>query len=432
MLEAGAATDRVLARLLQLHPKKIDLSLGRIERLLAALGNPEERLPPVIHVAGTNGKGSTLATLRACLEAAGRHVHVYTSPHLVRFHERIRLAGKLIDEDALLAILEECERANGGSPITFFEITTAAAFLAFSRTPADILLLETGLGGRLDATNVVRRPAIVAITPISLDHQAFLGDTVTAIAGEKAGILKPGVPAVIGPQPQDAEAVINQHAAAIGAPLYRWRREWHCEPAGAGMHYEGVRWRLDLPPPSLAGAHQVANAGAALACLEQLSGFDLPPAALAAGLRRIEWPARLQRLTQGPLPAMLPPGWELWLDGGHNPGAGAVLADAAADWCDRPLYLIVGMLNSKDAGGFLAPLAAHTRALHAVTIPGEENPHPAAQIAASARSLGVAAQESLSVEAALRAIIADHAEGPARILICGSLHLAGVVLADNR
>jgi dihydrofolate synthase/folylpolyglutamate synthase len=430
--EMGATTDRVLARLMLLHPKKIDLSLGRVERLLAALGNPEERLPPVIHVAGTTGKGSTVATLRACLEAAGRRVHVYTSPHLVRFHERIRLAGELVDEDALLAILEECERANGGSPITFFEITTAAAFLAFSRTPSDIVLLETGLGGRLDATNVIRRPAIVAITPISLDHQAFLGDTLAAIAGEKAGILKRGVPAVIASQPEDAATVIEARAAAIEAPLHRWRREWRCEPVIDGMRYEGVRWRLDLPLPSLAGAHQLVNAGTALACLEQLSGFDLPVAALAAGLRQVEWPARLQRLTQGPLPAMLPPGWELWLDGGHNPAAGAVLADAAARWRDRPLYLIVGMLNTKDAGGFLAPLATHTQALHAVTIPGEENPHPAAQIAASARALGISAQESVSVEAALRAIIEGRPEGPARVLICGSLHFAGVVLTENR
>ena len=287
------ASDRVLTRLMRLHPKKIDLTLGRVERLLAALGNPQDRLPPVIHVAGTNGKGSTVATMRACLEAAGYRAHVYTSPHLVRFHERIRLAGELIDEDALLDVLGECERANNEAPITFFEITTAAAFLAFTRTPADIVLLETGLGGRLDATNVVRHPAVVAITPISLDHQAFLGDTVAAIAGEKAGILKTGVPAIIGPQPDEAAAVIEARALAIGAPRYRWQQEWRCRPAGQSMHYQGLRWRLDLPLPSLAGAHQIANAGTAVACLEQLSGFGPPPAALAAGLRHIEWPARL-------------------------------------------------------------------------------------------------------------------------------------------
>jgi dihydrofolate synthase/folylpolyglutamate synthase len=445
-----AGSDRVLARLMQLHPKLIDLSLGRIERLLEALGNPQERLPPAVHVAGTNGKGSTLATLRACLEAGGYRVHAYTSPHLVRFHERIRLAGRLIDEDALLALLEECERANHGEPITFFEITTAAAFLAFARVPADVVLLETGLGGRLDATNLLRHPAATAITPISLDHQAFLGDTIAAIAGEKAGILKPGVSAIIGPQPSEAEAVIEARAEEIGAPLYRWQKEWRCEPlsslsrtagegaggrsprageGGDGMRYEGANWRLDLPMPSLPGRHQLANAGAAIACLEQMPQFPLPPAAIAEGLRHINWPARLQRLQHGPLIDMLPAGWELWLDGGHNPAAGRVLADAAAAWDDRPLYLIVGMLKTKDATGFLAPLAARTQALCAVTIPGEENPHPAAEIAASARAVGIAAQESTSVEAALRDILRH--SGPARVLICGSLHFAGVVLAEN-
>src|SRR3954470_2330611 len=361
------SSDRVLSRLMQLHPKKIDLSLGRIEHLLDALGNPQERLPPAIHVAGTNGKGSTVATLRACLEAAGCRVHVYTSPHLVRFHERIRLAGELIEEEALLAFLEECEQANRGEPITFFEITTAAAFLAFSRTPADIVLLETGLGGRLDATNVLRRPAATAITPISLDHQAFLGDTVAAIAGEKAGILKPGAPAIIGPQPAEAEAVIERRAAAVDAPLFRWRREWHCEARGDGMRYEGPRWQLDLPLPSLPGMHQIVNAGTAIACLEQLPQLSLPPAAIAAGLRQIDWPARMQRLRHGPLIDLLPAGWELWLDGGHNPAAGEVIAEVVRGWRDRPLDLIVGMLNTKDASGFLAPLAAHARTLYAVT-----------------------------------------------------------------
>jgi dihydrofolate synthase/folylpolyglutamate synthase len=429
-----AESDRVLTRLMRLHPKKIDLTLGRVERLLTALGNPQDRLPPVVHVAGTNGKGSTVATMRACLEAAGYRVHVYTSPHLVRFHERIRLAGALIDEDALLAVLDECERANGEAPITFFEITTAAAFLAFARIPADIVLLEVGLGGRLDATNVIRRPAATAITPISLDHQAFLGDTIAAIAGEKAGIFKPGAPAVIGPQSDEAEAVIEARARAVGAPLYRSGREWRCEAAGSGMRYEGERWHLDLPLPSLPGAHQIGNAGIALACLEHLDGFSLPASAVAAGLRAIDWPARLQRLTRGPLAAALPSGWELWLDGGHNPGAGQILAEAAQGWRDRPLDLVVGMLNTKDAGGFLAPLAPQARALYALTIPGEENALPAARIAETARALGIEAEETGSVEAALRTIVgrAEPAHGkPARVLICGSLHLAGVVLAEN-
>jgi dihydrofolate synthase/folylpolyglutamate synthase len=443
-------SDRVLQRLMQLHPKKIDLSLGRIERLLATLGNPQDRLPPALHVAGTNGKGSTVATWRACLEAGGYRVHAYTSPHLVRFHERIRLAGHLIDEDALLGLLEECERANHGEPITFFEITTAAAFLAFARTPADVVLLETGLGGRLDTTNVVRCPAATAITPVSLDHQAFLGDTIAAIAGEKAGILKPGVPAIIGPQPDEAEAVIEARAAAIGAPLFRWQREWHCAPisslsrtagegaraqsarAGegvAGMRYEGPRWHLDLPLPSLPGMHQVANAGTAIACLEQLPQFSLSPATIADGLRHIEWPARMQRLRRGPLVEMLPEGWELWLDGGHNPSAGEIIAEVARGWHDRPLDLVVGMLKTKDASGFLAPLAPHARTLLAVTIPGEENPHPAGEIVASAKSVGIAARESESIDAALHDLVQQSA--PARVLICGSLHLAGVVLAKN-
>jgi dihydrofolate synthase / folylpolyglutamate synthase len=424
-----ATSDRILERLGRLHPKLIDLSLGRVERLLAALGNPQDALPPVIHVAGTNGKGSTIATLRACLEAGGWRVHAYISPHLVRFHERVRLAGKLIEEDRLIELLEECERANRGTPITYFEITTAAAFLAFVRTPADIVLLETGLGGRLDATNVIPHPAVTAITPISLDHQSFLGDTIAAIAGEKAGILKPGSPAIIGPQPPEAAAVFAARAAAVAAPLYRFGTEWRCEASGGGMQYEGPRWQLDLPLPSLLGAHQIINAGTAIACLEQLSGVPLSHDAVAEGLRHIEWPARLQHLTKGPLVAALPAGWELWLDGGHNPGAGEVLAAAAANWRDRPLDLIVGMLNTKDAAGFLAPLAAHARALYAVTIPGEENPLPAAATAAAAHSVGLAAHEAPSVAVALNAITADRT--PARVLICGSLHLTGVVLAEN-
>ena len=423
-------SDRVLERLSRLHPKLIDLSLGRVERLLSRLGNPQDRLAPVIHVAGTNGKGSTVATLRACLEAGGRRVHVYTSPHLVRFHERIRLAGKLIEEEQLLAVLDECERANKGEPITYFEITTAAAFLSFARTHADFVLLETGLGGRLDATNVVRRPAATAITPISLDHQAFLGDTIAAIAGEKAGILKPGSPAIIGPQPAEAEAVLAARAVAVGAPLCRFGREWRCVAAGAGMRYEGARWRFDLPLPSLAGAHQIGNAGAAIACLERLGGISPSPDAIAAGLRHIDWPARLQRLRRGPLVEALPAGWELWLDGGHNPGAGTVLAAAAAGWRDRPLYLVVGMLNTKDAAGFLAPLAPHAQSLRAVTIAGEQNPLPAAAIATAARSVGLPAQESPSTAGALGEIIAGEL-GLARILICGSLHFAGTVLAEN-
>jgi dihydrofolate synthase / folylpolyglutamate synthase len=425
----GRQSDRVLERLMRLHPKRIDLSLGRIERLLAALGNPQQKLPSVVHVAGTNGKGSVVATLRACLEAGGRHVHAYTSPHLVRFHERIRLAGTLIEEEALVALLEECERANGEAPITFFEITTAAAFLAFARTPADIVLLETGLGGRLDATNVVRRPAATAITPISLDHQAFLGDTVAAIAGEKAGILKPGAPAIVAPQPPEADAVIERRALSIGAPLRRWQREWRSLPANGGMRYEGRRWQLDLPRPSLLGPHQIVNAGTAIACLEQLTDLPISAEAMADGLRHIEWPARLQRLARGPLVDSMPPGWELWLDGGHNPGCGEALGEVVSGWRDRPLHLVTGMLNTKDAAGFLRPLAGYAKALQAVTIPGEENALSAEEIVAQAGTAGIAAQPAPSLAAALAEIAGESEKG--RVLICGSLHLAGIVLADN-
>ncbi|TMJ69919.1 MAG: bifunctional folylpolyglutamate synthase/dihydrofolate synthase, partial [Alphaproteobacteria bacterium] len=344
-------------------------------------------------------------------------------------HERIRLAGRLIDEEALIALLEECERANRDAPITFFEITTAAAFLGFARTPADIVLLEVGLGGRLDATNVVRRPAVTAITPVSLDHQAFLGDTIAAIAGEKAGILKPGVTAVIAPQPPEAAAVIEARAEAVSAPLYRAHHEWRCEAAGAGMRYEGERWRLDLPLPSLIGAHQVVNAGTAIACLERLSGFDIPTEAIPRGLRHIDWPARLQLLQHGPLVDAVPPDWELWLDGGHNPLAGEVLGAVAAGWHDRPLHLVVGMMNTKDAAGFIAPLAKHARALWAVTIPGEKNALPAETIASAAASVGLRAQTADSVLAAIRDIPVQ--DGNGRVLICGSLYFAGKVLAEN-
>ena len=422
-------SDRILERLGRLHPKLIDLSLGRIERLLAALGNPQDSLPPVIHVAGTKGKGSTVATMRACLEAAGYRVHAYISPHLVRFNERIRLAGELIEEDALSALLEECERANGDAPITFFEITTAAAFLAFVRTPADIVLLEVGLGGRLDATNVMRRPAVTAITPVSLDHQSFLGDTVAAIAGEKAGILKPGVTAVIASQPSEAETVIEARAAALGAPLYRSQHEWRCDASGAGMRFAGERWDFDLPLPSLIGAHQIVNAGTAIACLERLVEFSLTREAIANGLRHIDWPARLQLLRRGPLIDAVPHDWEVWLDGGHNPLAGEVLGDVIAGWCDRPLYLVVGMINTKNAAGFIAPLAKHARALSAITIPGEPNALPAEAIAAAARSVGIEGHIASSTVDAVRGI--GERAGSARVLICGSLYLAGRVLAEN-
>ncbi len=423
-------SDAVLDRLTRLHPKVIDLSLGRIERLLARLGNPERELPPVVHVAGTNGKGSVIAFLRAMLEAAGRRVHVYTSPHLVRFHERIRLGGALIAEPELVRLLEECEAANGPTPITFFEVTTAAAFLAFARQPADILLLETGLGGRLDATNVVPRPLLSIITPVSIDHEQFLGNGLAAIAGEKAGILKSGVPAVIGPQPAAALAAIEARAAAVGAPLHLAGRDWRGEQNGDGLAFHGRLGDRLFQRPALRGAHQVENAAIALAAAELLEGFGLDPTALDRGLAEASWPGRLQRLRLGALADLLPAEWELWLDGGHNAAAGRALAAALGAWRDRPLYLVAGMMNSKAARDFLAPLAPMTAALYAVTIPGEANSFSAEQAASAAEAAGMAACAADGVAAALSQIARD-ANGPGRVLICGSLYLAGRVLAEN-
>lgn len=434
---AGARlnADAILARLKQLHPRVIDLSLSRIEGLLARLGHPERQLAPVIHVAGTNGKGSTLAFLKAMLEAHGRVVHVYTSPHLVRFNERIVVSGREIDDDRLCSLLQECEAANRGDPITFFEVTTAAAFLAFARTPADFTLLETGLGGRLDATNVVERPLITALTPISLDHQAFLGDTIAAIAGEKAGILKAGVPCLSAHQPGEAAAVIAARAAAVGAPLVCEGVGWSARLSGAGWRFASVApalppLSLDLPSLPLAGAHQLTNAGLALACLCRLPDLAIDATAVADGLAGARWPARLQRLVAGRLVELLPPGWELWLDGGHNPGAAQALAQHLAGWRDRPLFLIFGMLKTKDNAGFLRPLAPLARRALTIAIPNEAASLDAAAAADAAHAAGLAAEPCETLADALRN--AAHAtDKPARVLICGSLYLAGAVLKAN-
>ncbi len=428
---AESLADPVLDRLKGLHPKVIDLSLDRVHRLLAALGHPERRLPPVVHVAGTNGKGSTLAFLRAMLEAAGLRVHVYTSPHLVRFHERIRLAGTLIDDDRLAALLEECEAANGGGPITFFEVTTVAALLAFAREPADVVLLETGLGGRLDATNVVDRPAVTAITRISYDHRQFLGDTLEAIAGEKAGIFKPGVPAVIYPQPaEEAARTLAIRAETVGAPV----PGWSVTPTEGGFRFESDRRRIELPLPGLAGAHQIVNAGVALACLDHLP-VKVDDAAVRRGLAAVEWPARLQRLTRGPLAEALPAGWDLWLDGGHNDSAGEVLAIQAARWAEeepkRPLLLVYGMLASKEPREFLGPLAPFVTVARTVAIPGEEASLPAEDTAAATRACGIADSAAAADVGSALEDLTGRVDGPARVLICGSLYLAGTVLAEN-
>lgn len=419
------SSDRVLERVSRLHPKVIDLTLGRVERLLAALGHPERRLPPVVHVAGTNGKGSTIAMIRAGLEASGARVHVYTSPHLARFHERIRIAGDLVGEDRLIELIERCEAANGSEPITFFEITTAAAFLAFAEAPADYVLLEVGLGGRLDATNVVA-PRLCVITPISIDHQQYLGETLGEIAGEKAGILKPGTPCVVGPQPAEAWDVIVDRAAAAGAPLIAEGQDWQVWEEHGRLAFQDMQGLLDLPRPVLIGAHQAANAGAALAALRALGADE---AACEAAMTRAEWPARLQRLRRGPLVEAAGPGAEVWLDGGHNAAAGIALAEALTRLPPRPLHLVCGMLSTKDVGGFLRPLGARATSLEAVSIPGETATLPAEATAAAAREAGIAAETAPDLAVAV-ARIAARAPG-ARILICGSLYLAGRVLAEN-
>ena len=417
-------SDAVLERLMTLHPKVIDLVLDRVHRLLGALDHPETRLPPVVHIAGTNGKGSTLAMLRAGLEGAGETCHAYTSPHLARFHERIRVAGQLIPEADLAAILEECEAANEGAPITYFEITTCAALLAFARTPADWTLLEVGLGGRLDATNVVN-PALTIITPVSMDHEAFLGDTLEKIAGEKAGILKPGVPCIVGPQEDAALEVIEYRAARLNAPLHVYGQHWHVTEEHGRLVFQDEAGLMDLPPPRLIGAHQVQNAGAAIAALRVLGrdrGAD-------AAMREAVWPARLQRLVKGPLVEAAGRA-ELWLDGGHNPAAGVALAEGLTRLPHRPTHLVCGMLNTKDAKGYMRPLSEVARSLHAVSIPGEANTLTAAQTLAAARAAGFTdAAEAGSVADAIAAITARDPE--ARILICGSLYLAGNVLREN-
>jgi dihydrofolate synthase / folylpolyglutamate synthase len=416
-------SDAILSRLMALHPKIIDLTLDRVWRLLDRLGNPQNHLPPVIHIAGTNGKGSTQAMLRAGLEGAGHRVHAYTSPHLVRFHERIRVAGELITEPALAALLDECEAANDGAPITFFEITTCAAFLAYARTPADWLLLEVGLGGRLDATNVIDTPALCVITPVSMDHQQYLGDTLGLIATEKAGILKRGVTCVVGPQGDEGLDAIEARAARVGSPLLVHGQHWHAREEFGRLVFEDERGLLDLPLPNLPGPHQIQNAGATLASLRALGVGD-PQAAVT----RAEWPARMQRLRRGPL-VDAAPGVELWLDGGHNPSAGQAIADTLSRLPARPTFAICGMLNTKDVRGFMAPLTGHLAGLVAVSIPGEANTLPAETTAQAARSARIDATTAESPAAALAAIAAR--EPGARVLICGSLYLAGRILAQN-
>ncbi len=435
-LPSGSTT--LLERLKALHPQSIDLSLGRIERLLAALGHPERRLPPVVHVAGTNGKGSLLAFLRATAEALGKRVHVYTSPHLVNFHERVVLAGPdgdaPISEERLIDCLARAEAANGGELITLFEITTAAAFIAFAETPADLLLLETGLGGRLDATNVVDKPLVTAITPISIDHVSFLGDTLTAIAGEKAGILKPGVPCVVGRQELEALRVIEARAEEIGAPLHVFGRDFDVFEQHKRLIFQTPTRLLDLPLPRLAGRHQLDNAGGAIATASVVFGDELTMEALEYGLTHAEWPARLERLPPGALYSFVDDDTEIWLDGGHNAAGGQAIAHAVAELDDRvprPVHLIWGMMETKDAHAFVAPFKGLVERVYTVPIPDEQNAFDAEELAEVAASEGFTVTAARSVPHALLQSRAAFSE-PGRVLICGSLYLAGHVLKLHR
>jgi len=432
----AAPLDAILARLLALHPKRIDLSLDRMERICAALGHPERRLPPVIHVAGTNGKGSTIAFMRAILEAAGKRVHVYTSPNLVRVNERFRIGrgggGQLVGDDELTEALAECEAKNGSAPITVFEIETAAGLLLFSRHPADVLLLEVGLGGRLDATNVVERPIASVITKLSLDHRDFLGDSLESIAAEKAGILKREVPAVTVSQMREALAVIERQAARMHAPLSVAGEDWTATEERRRLVYQDNMGLLDLPAPKLYGRHQYENAGAAIAAL-RVSGLKLPTAAFEAGMTRVEWPARMQRLAHGKLAALASPESELWLDGGHNADGGQAIAAALADLEERvprPLVLIVGMLSTKDSAGFLKNFSGLARKI--ITVPiHQDKTVPAAELAEVASGIGIPSLARDSLEGAIAAASKLDLEPAPRILITGSLYLAGEVLSAN-
>ncbi|MET0191848.1 MAG: folylpolyglutamate synthase/dihydrofolate synthase family protein [Hyphomicrobiaceae bacterium] len=431
-------SDHILAELKTLHPRLIDLSLGRIEALLAKLGHPERRLPPVIHVAGTNGKGSVVAFLKAMLEAAGKRVHVYTSPHLVRFHERIAIAGAdgkahPIGEDELVERLRDAQRVNASAPITQFEITTASALQAFADHPADALILEVGLGGRLDATNVVARPALSVITPIAIDHADKLGDTLAKIAWEKAGILKPGVTAVISAQPGEALEAITAHAKSVSAPLFVWGSDYEAFEQRGRLVYQSAERLMDLPLPALMGRHQITNAGTAIAAALRLKPLGLTStAAIERGLTEVRWPARMQHLAGGPLARLLSPGSELWLDGGHNPAGGQAIAQTLADMEERspkPVGLVLGMMGNKDTPRFLAHFSGLVRRIATVPISdAPEAAHDPAKLATLAQGAGFVAAPAGDVASAIRDL--QEAEGgPMRILICGSLYLAGQVLA---
>ncbi len=428
-----AVVDDILRRLLQLHPKVIDLKLDRMWDILARLDHPERKLPKVVHVAGTNGKGSTIAYMRAIIEAAGLSAHVYSSPHLVQFAERIYLGEKgQISDEYLSDLLQECEEKNDGVPITFFEITTAAAFLAFSREPADYLLLETGLGGRLDATNVIDQPRLSVITPIDLDHQQFLGETLKDIAFEKAGILKTSVPAIIGLQHDDARDVIESVALDKKVPLLIANQDWQSYEQHGRLVFQSANELLDLPLPALLGQHQIANAGTAIAAIRALNDDRIESEHIERGLLTVSWPARLQKLDNGKLHQWAPAGAEIWLDGGHNPAAGHALALSLAELNDRsprPLVLIIGMLNSKDPIGFFQAFEDIAHVVFTIAIEGEENALSGEVLANIASQAGLEAYAKPDIEAALNDV--EKLCPSARIFIGGSLYLAGNVLAKH-
>jgi len=432
--DVAARVDETLERLTKLYPKLIDLSLDRMQRLLADLGSPHLKLPPVIHVAGTNGKGSAIAVMRGVLEAAGYRVHVYTSPHLVRFAERIRLVGSLIDETFLLALLERVEEVNAGKPITFFEVTTAVAFMAFARIPADVTLLETGLGGRFDATNVVPNPIATVLTSISMDHMQFLGETLDKIAGEKAAIMKPGAPCISAAQHPDAANVIVRTASETGSPLHMQNDAWRITPdrLGSGFAYKSAQNEWKAPAPSLPGRHQIDNAGLALAALD-FAGMAIPGFALRSGLRALDWPARAQRLKKGPLVNALPRGWEVWLDGGHNADAGRIVAQLISDhWQGPPLHIVCGMLTSKAAVDYLRHLAPLSASFTAVPVPSSDMSYAPDDLIEQARQAGMMEVYAAGyLDDAVAAIMARESAIHVRILICGSLYLAGDVLKEN-
>ena len=429
------AIDRILERLLKLHPKLIDLSLSRLKKLLDSLGNPEENLPPIIHVAGTNGKGSTVATLAAIYKSAGYRVHIYTSPHLVRFTERIVVSGSEISKNYLEELLIECEDANNGENITFFEITTAAAMLAFSRNPADLLLLEVGLGGRFDATNVIETPTLSVITPVSMDHQDFLGKTIDEIAFEKAGILKPSVPAIIGPQTNEALNVIKRRALELGSSAYIFGEDWNISPANNQLIFKMGSKSSIVPRPNLLGNHQIQNAGCALASIKLLNGqFPVSPQEIDMGLVSINWPARLQKLKEGNLIENLLEDVEIWIDGGHNQDAAKAIASTLRDWRtaspEISIHMVFGALNNRCPGNFLQYFTNVIDTIRAVDIPGETNALSALEIETAARECGLKAYPAKGISPAITDIISN-SSGKRRILICGSLYLAGAVLRKN-